>query len=37
MRCSLYGIKNGFKGMKWELKQFVFIVIVLDVDEFVFG
>lgn len=37
MWCILYGVKNGVKGMKWEIKQFIFLVIVFDVDELVFG
>lgn len=37
LKLIVYGMKDGSKGIKFELKCFDFVVIVFDVDEFVFG
>lgn len=37
LKSTVYGTKNGSKGMKFETKSFDLAVIALDVDELVLG
>lgn len=37
LKFVVYGMKDGYKGVKFEFRNFDLVVVVLDIDEYVFG